>query len=93
LSSTAEQIRQFWKKNKTMVCERTHTKMTRRACLVRQGLLPRSEERGPIRHVPIECRDCPQGKRIAQEEKQEKRNTLNLSSKHFKEINHDPETE
>jgi len=55
-----------------MVCERTHTKMTRRACLVRQGLLPRSEEQGPIRHVPMECRDCPQGKRIAQEEKQEK---------------------
>ena len=72
MSINAEQIHQFWRENKTMVCEQTHTRMTRRACLVRQGLLPRSEERGPIRHVPIECRDCPQGKRIAQEEKQEK---------------------
>ena len=55
-----------------MICERTHTRMTRRACLVRQGLISRAEERGPVRHVPIECRDCPQGKQIAQEDQQEK---------------------
>ena len=37
--------------------------------MVRQGLLPRRGTTELVRNVPYECRDCPQGKKIAKEEK------------------------